>query len=102
MAKKRMSQTMLPVMPDEFQRGPEAGPYVRSAPMSREEMNITPEQERRMRQQVEDERMMREMDKAYEAAPRRSMRYAKGGSVSSASARADGCAQRGKTVGRMV
>ena len=28
--------------------------------------------------------------------------YAKGGSVSSASARADGCAQRGKTKGRMV
>jgi hypothetical protein len=28
--------------------------------------------------------------------------YAKGGSVSSASKRADGCAQRGKTKGRMV
>jgi hypothetical protein len=28
--------------------------------------------------------------------------YKKGGSVSSASARADGCAQRGKTKGRMV
>jgi hypothetical protein len=29
-------------------------------------------------------------------------KYAKGGSVSSASSRADGCAQRGKTKGRMV
>lgn len=29
-------------------------------------------------------------------------KYAKGGSVSSASKRADGCAQRGKTKGRMV
>lgn len=28
--------------------------------------------------------------------------YAKGGKVSSASSRADGCAQRGKTKGRMV
>jgi hypothetical protein len=28
--------------------------------------------------------------------------YAKGGSVSSASKRADGCAQRGKTKGRMI
>lgn len=28
--------------------------------------------------------------------------YAKGGSVGSASKRADGCAQRGKTKGRMV
>lgn len=29
-------------------------------------------------------------------------KYAKGGSVGSASKRADGCAQRGKTRGRMV
>ena len=29
-------------------------------------------------------------------------KYASGGSVSSASKRADGCAQRGKTKGRMV
>ena len=29
-------------------------------------------------------------------------KMAKGGSVSSASSRADGCAQRGKTKGRMV
>lgn len=28
--------------------------------------------------------------------------YAKGGKISSASSRADGCAQRGKTKGRMV
>jgi hypothetical protein len=30
------------------------------------------------------------------------MGYAKGGSVGSASKRADGCAQRGKTKGKMV
>jgi hypothetical protein len=29
-------------------------------------------------------------------------KYAKGGSISSASSRADGCAQRGKTKGRMI
>ena len=32
----------------------------------------------------------------------RGMNYKKGGKVSSASARADGCAQRGKTRGRMI
>ena len=33
---------------------------------------------------------------------RKPVKKAKGGSVSSASKRADGCAQRGKTKGRMV
>ena len=31
-----------------------------------------------------------------------SVKYAKGGSVGSASRRADGCAQRGKTKGKMI
>lgn len=104
MAKKRASQPMLPVMPDEFQRGPEAGPNVRMAPMREEDMIPTPEQEARMRRQVEGERMDREMERAAREAPGRSMRrgFAKGGSVGSASKRADGIAQRGKTKGRII
>ena len=39
--------------------------------------------------------------RGYEAATK-PVRRAKGGSISSASKRADGCAQRGKTKGRMV
>lgn len=104
MAKKRlMNETMLPVLPDEFQRGAEAGPAVRSMPMSERDMTPTREQEERMRRQVEDDRMMRDMERAYESS-RRSMgtRFAKGGAVSSASKRADGCAQRGKTRGRII
>jgi hypothetical protein len=40
-------------------------------------------------------------DREMEAQDRRESRMAKGGSVSSASKRADGCAQRGKTKGMM-
>ena len=92
---------MVPVMEDEFQRGKEAGPVPRPAP-KRDMMVPTPEEEMRMRRQVEDEKMMRDMERAYEEAPSRSMGLAKGGSVGSASKRADGCAQRGKTKGRFV
>ena len=92
---------MAAVMEDEFQRGKEAGPSPRPAP-PRDMMVPTPEEEIRMRRQVEDEKMLREMEREYEAAPRRSMGLAKGGSVGSASRRADGIAQRGKTKGRMI
>jgi hypothetical protein len=70
-------------------------------------MMPTPEEERRMREQVEDDRMMRRMGEAYDRAAPESMK-AKGGKVKgyaqggSASARADGCAQRGKTRGKFV
>jgi hypothetical protein len=37
-----------------------------------------------------------------DTAPKKTKKYAKGGSVSSASKRADGCAVKGKTKGRMV
>lgn len=95
-----------PVMEDEFQRGKEAGPMPRPMP-KRDEMVPTPDEERRMRKQVEDERMMRRMGEAYGRAAPESMKakggkvkgYAKGGSVS---ARADGCAQRGKTRGKII
>ena len=41
-------------------------------------------------------------DREMEAQDRRESRMAKGGSVGSASKRADGCAQKGKTKGRMI
>lgn len=49
--------------------------------------------EREMVQEVEDQKMREKIE---------GMGYAKGGKVSSASKRADGCAQRGKTKGRMI
>lgn len=98
-----------PVMEDEFQRGKEAGPVPRPAP-KRDIMIPTPEEVDRMRRQVEDDRMLRRMEEAYDRAAPESMkakggkikRYAKGGSVGSASKRADGIAQRGKTRGRVL
>jgi hypothetical protein len=92
---------MAPVAEDEFQRGKEAGSVPRPAP-KRDMMVPTPEEEARMRRQVEEEKMMRGMEREYEAAPRRTMGMAKGGSVGSASKRADGIAQRGKTRGKFV
>jgi hypothetical protein len=65
----------------------------------------TLEQQERMRRQKEESDMDTATDKAAQDATRRSMgtfQYAGGGSVSSASSRADGCAQRGKTKGRMI
>ena len=95
---------LLPVLPDEFQRGPEAGPEVRNPPLNPAEMTPSPAQAARMKQQVEEDRKQREMDKAYEESKRQSMKrgYASGGVVSSASKRADGIAQRGKTKCRIV
>lgn len=106
MSKKRAQSSMplLPVLPDEFQRGPEAGPEVRNPPLNPAEMTPSPAQAARMKQQVEEDRKQREMDKAYEESKRQSMKrgYASGGVVSSASKRADGIAQRGKTKCRIV
>jgi hypothetical protein len=68
-----------------------------------------PSAESRALAAVEDAKRQAQMDEAYNAAAARSMgtykepvKKASGGSVSSASSRADGCAQRGKTKGRMV
>ena len=105
MAKRRPpSEPLLPVMPDEFQRGPEAGPDVRNPPLNPAEMTPSPAQMEKMRQQVADEKLMRESGKAYEESKRRSMKrgLAHGGKVGSASKRADGAAKRGKTKGRFV
>lgn len=66
---------------------------------------MTAEQEARARAQVEEAKTQAATDKAYEAAASRSMgtykepvKKARGGYVTAA----DGCAQRGKTRGKMV
>jgi len=59
---------------------------------------------------LEDMNMDRDTDAGYEYATKmpamkkggKVKKYAKGGSVSSASKRADGCATKGKTKGRMI
>ena len=64
---------------------------------------VTPETRAKramMMQDAKDQAMQPKVDAAYEAA--RTTPFKKGGSVSSASARADGIAQRGKTKGTMV
>lgn len=68
----------------------------------------SPEVQQRIRQQLEDQRMDEAMDRAADISRRSSMgtykeeRKAKGGMVGSASKRADGCAQRGKTRGKFI
>lgn len=66
----------------------------------------TPAEEARMRAQIEESKLQEQTNAAYDAAAARSMgtykepvKKAKGGTASS---RADGIAQRGKTKGRMV
>jgi len=64
---------------------------------------VTPETRAKraaMMQDARDQAMQPKIDAAYEAS--RTTPYKKGGSVSSASARADGCAERGKTKGTMI
>jgi hypothetical protein len=68
---------------DEWAKMNQTGP----APMPKE---VADRQAEKKRKDAED--------KAYEAS-KRPVKFAKGGS---ASARADGCAQRGKTKGRMI
>jgi hypothetical protein len=52
------------------------------------------------KQEAAEAKSRKAMEEAYEAAPKRNMKA--GGSVGSASKRADGCAMKGKTKGRFV
>jgi hypothetical protein len=64
---------------------------------------VTPEMRAKraaMMQDAQDQAMQPKVDAAYNAA--RTTPFKKGGSVGSASKRADGCAQKGKTKGRLV
>ena len=80
----------------------------RPRPRPAPSMVPTPANRRRMEEQMRNQKMMEDMDRASEISRRSSMgtakpkKYAKGGSVSSASKRADGCAERGKTKGKFV
>jgi hypothetical protein len=71
-------------------------------------MTPTPANQRRMEEQVSQREKEEAEKRAAEISRRSSMgttkpkKYAKGGSVSSASKRADGCAQRGKTKGKFI
>ena len=59
-------------------------------------------QEQEMVQEMKDEKMRKRMKTAPTTKTEMGEPFAKGGKVSSASRRADGCAQRGKTRGMMV
>ena len=66
---------------------------------------VTPEMRERRKAMIEEAKAdedMKAAGKAYDKAMPSPERYAKGGSVGSASKRADGCAMRGKTKGKMV
>lgn len=92
---------------------------VRQSDMMRDR-TPSPEMQRKLQAEQDDAQMRKDMDRAAEISRRSSMGtlkeeppkpvgkarggmlYAKGGSVSSASKRADGCAMRGKTRGKMI
>ena len=64
-----------------------------------EEDYVSPMDAMGMADQLKEDRMMRAAEKAYNKS-RTSMKS--GGKVSSASKRADGCAERGKTRGKII
>ena len=75
--------------------------FVNPKPVNvKEEDYVSPKDRMAMEEQLREDRAQRANDAAYERA--RTTPYKKGGSVSSASKRADGCAVRGKTKGMMV
>ena len=61
---------------------------------------VSPKDRMAMEEQVRDAKMIKDAESAYEKS--RTTSFKKGGSVGSASKRADGCAVRGKTRGTMV
>ena len=63
--------------------------------------SMTPGQKQSM-EEAKDEEMRKKMKAAPTTKTEMGEGFAKGGKVSSASKRADGCAQRGKTKGRMI
>lgn len=71
---------------------------------ARTDADMTPEEEAKIRRQLAQEKADKAADEAYANAPYESMgtkEYKKGGAVS-ASRRADGIAQRGKTRGKFL
>lgn len=93
---KSTKQEMPPVRNAGAGRG-----FVNPRPVNvKEEDYVSPKDRMEMEQQLNEDRMQRANDAAYEKS--RTTPYKKGGSVGSASKRADGCAVRGKTKGMIV
>lgn len=75
--------------------------FVNPKPVNvKDEDYVSPKDRMDMEEQMREEKMQRANDAAYERS--RTTSYKKGGSVGSASKRADGCAVRGKTKGKML
>ena len=103
-ARPRVVGPFQAVNPPEMDADERAAREVRPPPPP-PSMTPTPEAQRKMEEQLRDQLQQREMDRAANISRRSSMgtlKKAKGGMVGSASKRADGCAQRGKTRGKMV
>lgn len=103
MSRDRRKERPMPLPMDD--NAAAAADAERRAKMYREEDTMTPrpDVERKAIDDARREAERMKMQEAFEAARQLGPRkYAKGGSVGSASARADGCAQRGKTKGRMI
>ena len=97
-----------PMIPPQMPSGPSSSAAgMRKYKPRRPEMTlddvVTPETRAKraaMMQDAQDQTMQPKIDAAYQAA--RTTPYKSGGSVGSASKRADGCAERGKTKGTLV
>lgn len=76
--------------------------YRRQAREMESTTNLPASLEKSAKQKVEDVNLQKKEAKASTTASTMGKAFRKGGSVSSASSRADGCAQRGKTRGRMM
>lgn len=75
--------------------------FVNPKPVNvKEEDYVTPAQRMAMEEQMRDAKMIKDTEGAYEKS--RTTSFKKGGSVGSASKRADGCAVRGKTRGKVL
>lgn len=75
--------------------------FVNPKPVNvREEDYVSPKDRMAMEEEMRDAKMIKDAESAYEKS--RTTAFKKGGSVGSASKRADGCAVRGKTRGTMV
>jgi hypothetical protein len=66
-----------------------------------QDYTVSPEVEKRLRQQEEDDKFRRAAERAF-GENRGENRYAKGGKVKSTKRRGDGCCTKGKTKGRFV
>lgn len=75
--------------------------FVNPKPVNvKDEDYVSPKDRMRMEEQMRDAKMIKDTEGAYEKS--RTTSFNKGGSVGSASKRADGCAVRGKTRGKVL